>query len=669
MCIKFRNRVFEIEQIRNPASPPLAVIDAPAGYGKTFLLQEIQRVFEQEDHWKCAFVDLDKFSSKAEIRNEIVAQIGGGSIQSSDEADADEQLKIKIARSTDNTILLFDGVRPDGPFVNWLRLLMSDYSKVIKRIKVRAIFAGRYITTGVNKLKWPRFKLCILTPFTQEIVSQLIEDTAKQDNLTTFSHNDYADWAKQIITLSCGHPKIIHNLVKKLRDHGWAIAFNDFLYRKRLFEQCADREMNEILQNLKEDSIRKALEILSIFRVFNFNTVTALQVREELSGSNPISVISSLGLVTRESTSGSYSDAIVRKLILTKMNLFEPDRYFHLNRVAQGIYGTWIDKIRSEHYSGLGESPIELIQNFVKESIYHASQLVPGFGGQEFSFSLKKASEVLIHFLEENKNDPNHKIFLKELLSCDDDISVFFEENPQASLWFEQAFERSTSSTSSAPNFVSPQIRTQYESVIMAIVNPENSGTPIMGTGFLVRYNNCVYAVTCAHVINGLGKKEGDTVKLRPFNPASKEWETEVVWYCPPSQGKENEWTANEDISILKLKETSTISALQLLPLDDADYNLQTYQRDANFLCFGFPKTRVAKGCWFNHLVLKENAAGGFVVLTNKGQPNIEPGVSGTPLCHVQTTKIIGMIQSTYGETTYMIPSKAILEVLSQLPT
>jgi hypothetical protein len=204
----------------------------------------------------------------------------------------------------------------------------------------------------------------------------------------------------------------------------------------------------------------------------------------------------------------------------------------------------------------------------------------------------------------------------------------------------------------------------QYE---LAIVAVEDDYHLPFGTGFFVPHNNGVYVVTSAYPIRKLGKKEGDTVKLRAFNPSFKELpEAEIIWYQVSNDEQEID-TANQSISILKLKDSLSLD-LPLLPLNESEYNFLDYRRNDDFLCFGYPGSKSTMGSWFNKFFPEGVVGHGFIELSNQGQYEFDTGISGAPLCHVQTGTIIGMIRPFSGNIAYMIPSTTIIEILSQLP-
>jgi hypothetical protein len=436
--LKFRNRVNELNLIfgseNSLSENTLVVIDAPAGYGKTELLKELQKRYETVG-WKYVFVDLEHFSTEAEIRNEIVRQIGGNHILRTD-PDPDFNLRVQIALFG-KIVLLFDSVeKADEKPVTWLRQFVGKCRDGARSFVFRAIFAGRYITTGEKGLKWKRFKIQErpLTPFKPEVVREIIEEMAEQANLTR-PLEDYVEWAKQITRLSGGHPKIIHNFVRKLRETRWTILFNTPNERKNLFQRCAEPEINEMTTVLKKEA-KTALEILSIFRHFNFNTVQKLRKIGELHVTDPLAplaLISQLGLVSKKGEFGYYSDAIVRNLILTRMRLSDGKRYYHLNQVAQEIYDGWIEEILSEDRVDEDRvdlvDPHRLINFFVGEGIYHASQLSPKVDLDRLAQYLKKSSEILTRGLGEKENDPNHRESLENIVLADDDICATLEEN------------------------------------------------------------------------------------------------------------------------------------------------------------------------------------------------------------------------------------------------
>ncbi len=446
----FLNRDREREDIYKlvASQNSLIVIDAPAGYGKTYLMKEIQRKYEEEENnWKCVFIEFSmEFKSKGidEIRNEIVRQLTDGKdkIEEKDSIAADLSMKKIMVKCGKKIIFLFDGVEgTHETLTDWLREFVSKCKTAVTPFSFFAVFSGRYVTIGKNGRRWNNFAKVPLSAFTQDVVTMFIKKAAESnvDNHglpAGVGNEKYAGLAKRITDLSAGHPKIIHNLVMAFCDSHGMLLF-DSSEEKYLFEKYIKAEINEIVDIL-DDETQAVFEVLSIFRKFSLTTITALQERREIAKSNSMALLGKLGFIADQSEYGFFSNSIVRRLLLKKMRILEKDRYCRLNRMAQDIYQTWIDNSVSRQSS-------LLLDFYIRQSIYHALQC--NFSSVDLANLHQCVSKAGISFISaygKNEEDPNYKKYLEELMLSDEDISsILTKKNIQASGLVNTAFSTS----------------------------------------------------------------------------------------------------------------------------------------------------------------------------------------------------------------------------------
>src|SRR3990172_1998210 len=113
VAIEFTNRDHERQLLTDPSSPPYVLIDAPAGYGKTRLLAEIQTWFKNQG-WTCArmyFRNTAFADHKQPIVKELILQVTGH--PPPDMPDLDDyldQFALALLDARKSIILFFDSV-------------------------------------------------------------------------------------------------------------------------------------------------------------------------------------------------------------------------------------------------------------------------------------------------------------------------------------------------------------------------------------------------------------------------------------------------------------------------------------------------------------------------------------------------------------------------------
>jgi len=426
MELGFANRQNELDYICGPTPDSQIIIDAPAGYGKSFLLLEIQKRLAILG-WKSVLIKLDEVRGKHAICNQIYEQLGIKIDHEVEESDFDAELR-KTFANCGKIILLIDAEeRAEEGDRNWL---IGDFIPScitgLTGLYFRVVVTGRYSSTfDGRRILYKGYRRINLQPFNQTTVQQLLE--LANENYPPRGRElprPYIQkWAEKILNLSGGHPKSIQKLINALINSNWTLPDTEE-EDKRLFKTYIHPEV-QILTNNLDELTKKALEILSVFRQFSISTIKALQEKDCLPNTyNPFDILSRLtriGLVSKND-SLLYSDAIISQFVLARMKVYDPEQFVHLNAIAQEIYDGWIIGIVGEK-SPYSLDPRDIVPFYIKEDIYHLCHLLSQPNGiLKLAEHLNKFSSILISVFGNDNNDPQRINMLKNYMVSDYDI-------------------------------------------------------------------------------------------------------------------------------------------------------------------------------------------------------------------------------------------------------
>lgn len=394
VALDFVNRETLLNEIRKEIrtkSNPRLVIDAPAGYGKSRLLEKL--CYElTHDGWIWIYIDLRQHDGKAAIRNEIERQasilVQRQSQQvrkASSDVDADLILKKHLNNCEGKLFLAFDSVeRADQSILSWLLSFVSNCTQDLAVDEFRVVFAIRYLysdQTRAGQFDVYRYKRIELSDFDFNAVYDLIEKTIARFGASTrsFGSHTKSHWATEILRISGGHPKSIVELVENELRSNWTIPSRPE-EQLVLFQRHVAERIREIGEEL-DDRVRESLNSVFVFRKFTYNLLEELKLHKMLpDGITSIDLVthlSRIGLIGATDGSPFYSDKIVRRLFLTRLRLENPIRYAELHRIAQGAYQRLIDQLLGGDWQPKLYTPDKLLEILLRESIYHCIEQSP----------------------------------------------------------------------------------------------------------------------------------------------------------------------------------------------------------------------------------------------------------------------------------------------------
>ena len=346
--LRFANREEELQEvlkpIQNPGAPRYLQICAPTGYGKTYLLRRADDRYQRAG-WLRAHVD---FAGQVELRSDktlLLIEIG-------------EQLGVRrriatprgLARGLlerkQQSVLFFDAVELASSEVRrWIKseLIPTLEERVINsRFKPHIIAASRFPIHEWRIYSRQRFKELRLTPFTEEVVDDLLRRLAS-DGGQEPEPSWYAEMVKAILAVSKGYPRSIQEILTVIVEEGFAVRGTDLMEVDTLNRVIGEIVDHEVLSGLR-DGIKLTFKTLCVLRAY------APSILDELAADGVVQRPSFFGwdlaaelldthLVDPPSGGSLYRfEPLIRRVIAGYLETTEPTMFWRLNDLALRIY-------------------------------------------------------------------------------------------------------------------------------------------------------------------------------------------------------------------------------------------------------------------------------------------------------------------------------------------
>jgi hypothetical protein len=659
-AIVYRDRLSEFNKLDNSLGE-IVVIDALSGYGKTAFLKESARL-HQTRNWLTQYIPLSQRMRPVDIWTTTVQELSGNyDLHPQRLDDALARLSYALPHGRCLTVL-FDDVHslPSETFT-WV---YSEFAPKLKEELISIsqgncllVFSGQNIR--VDPKLWPPHRPIYLLPFDRSTIQQFVDAVPSPQLQEFLKSGRHKKWLiEKMIRLCGGHPRALLQILQEIETGAWCPHPRLSEESNRaVFERHIETELNQLIGHLS-DAYRQILESLSIFRSVNSNIVKVIQRDEHIQNrDNPLAIISHLRnnnlLIPKE----TVLDPVIRNGLTTRMILNDRQRYLALNRIAQLSYQTWLIRFDEER-------PFEEARGYAAEAIYHclchSNQLQ----------DLQDCLNIVLQRLDELLAAQSAVGFdsiraLIEYLPDDEDISILFADYGWS---IEQLrdMNRVRLANSTSPSSSSSQSDVcDYTSGIVAVLSLDQA---VIGTGFLIWCREQWLIVTCTHVLQKLSLNSNSTVHLSHFNPDIGEFEAQVVKFAPPEKPP-HQWSAYEDVSILRPTQPLGGDTLKPYPLHNGHLQPSLYPHGQQSLCFGYAQDRINRGDYISDLTFAHEVASGFIALSNRSGRGVRPGVSGAPWANLDTQSIVGMVQSiaANGDQAYLIPASTIGRVISEV--
>ncbi|NJP46041.1 hypothetical protein [Actinacidiphila epipremni] len=406
--VRFINREHELEQLMRPTCPQYVVLEAPAGYGKTFLLREYQRRLNTtQDSGLCLLASVPLLPGTGTGAGDADGGGGGDGAEDMPETHfvGPNDIIVSRGRLGDPKLvgdivahaagpgrtaltLLFDAmeqlVTAENAQFFWDGTVLALERRLAEVVELRVVFSGRKVQSTWQGSVRHRLHRLVLEPFDTRAVMESVQ-SASRDGMGRVLRNEHLHhMATKIVQLSGGHPKVISGIVADFAAYGFALDLDPrsdtYAFSPRAAAELAESHVAPALDEIYSrvpDEAAFAMRSLSVFRGFNANVISML-IRENLIrwDGAPVEL---LGILSRQTwlispPSGAYPmyrDAIVRLLSASMMRLTEPERYLRLTQYAARLFRGWVLGVGPEGQE-LPQKPMDQLQIFFAvEALYH----------------------------------------------------------------------------------------------------------------------------------------------------------------------------------------------------------------------------------------------------------------------------------------------------------
>lgn len=252
--LPFQNREKEIQQLitnlENPAGSHFHMIISPPQMGKTWLLDQLRlELLEQNDRWLFQAVDLLEPES-LDARGNPIELLERFGFKFSDNNIEMDELTIVAARqisiSKRHWLLLLDSAELlSDEVASKLRGFLSKTKRKLEESGVNtrlAIIVASRVEINAFKGLFPRpaFSMLVLTPFTENVISDAIKDVAEKEGATRI---DYWTLAGRLSRITEGLPALLTKYLEWMREKG-------FIFKSEEIGHSSDKLVGEYVEDV-----------------------------------------------------------------------------------------------------------------------------------------------------------------------------------------------------------------------------------------------------------------------------------------------------------------------------------------------------------------------------------------------------------------------------------
>ncbi|MCP4351768.1 MAG: TIR domain-containing protein [Desulfobacterales bacterium] len=344
---EFANRLHELEITIHDYCPTYLLITAPMGYGKTTFLKEVEKKLKRKK-WRCFNIILSKDSKNClltEKCGEEEVLYGSFSFETPENAGSELGNHILTILHEEQTKVLIQMDEAENLDKNLVKGLLNQFTLAIADtlnnadMKLRLVFAGRYISDWQKLSYQIRFKTIMLGPFDFETMYQSVEHfdfSSKKVPMRSEYKKEFSAW---LMYFTGGHPRSMSEiLIKNYRQPMNMIAKKE----KEIYDNISP-VIEDIKTHIPPD-LKAIFEALSVVRRFNASMlrnfidsgIIRLPGDKDWNEYDLEDQLYHTYLVSKKD--GFLQDDITRRLLAIDLQRTEPDRFIQICESAVSFY-------------------------------------------------------------------------------------------------------------------------------------------------------------------------------------------------------------------------------------------------------------------------------------------------------------------------------------------
>jgi len=383
----FTNRTNEFDEILTGKHISLF---APSGFGKTHLLRELKKRYE-ENKWKVFYAEFKDYTSSntEKIEYEYVTL---NSVEDLDKwlnklnctpnhVEQEAENKSPILFIVDDLEKLFD-------FENSIKKKFFEVLRQIHRIiernegvEYKFILSSRNEKIEVPSfLKNYYFKTVELTKFSVDNIKDVFIEKFKKSR-NKFKQKEIDTIADVVYLYSGGHPFAITKLIDVILEKPY-LEYED-ITSESFFEKIHNESFKEIInktviellpkehRNPPDKKMLKLLKIVTVFRKFNASIINQLIDNNFLPDYNDFQeAIRDINSTNFYESSSMYKDAVARNILANSFLINEPQQFKIINNKAIDLLKDAIG-FDNENFTKQKNATYQADLEFFVELIYH----------------------------------------------------------------------------------------------------------------------------------------------------------------------------------------------------------------------------------------------------------------------------------------------------------
>lgn len=333
--VPFTNQENEMKQVLPPFAPAYYLLDAPAGYGKTEFLKELEQRFKERG-WQCAYVSINQNDTLAELVTALADKLSVTSLLNRN-TRLSWELRLggalrrrwsQLARqgaAKEGLVLLIDlNKRPSLPLVKKiLQKLLPAIQKSLRALeffanrhnRLRIIIAGRYLAARLPSRSLSGIKILPLSPFSYEVIQNSAGEYLANGNQKSSAIRQFS---AHLFYLTGGHPGCMARVFSMYMEMG--VPPDSFLelFGKTIWQDTVRKVVDDIDHGISQSTneFQRALNRLSVFRYLDYDILKELLADEGISNKNAYDLADELTATYLFDWKGRFlRDDITRRLL------------------------------------------------------------------------------------------------------------------------------------------------------------------------------------------------------------------------------------------------------------------------------------------------------------------------------------------------------------------